>query len=148
MTITHLLNSRVAVDRLQLSTKDGRADTIWVAQPEPLNYVRCRLDLSFLRPGKDIPQAVEAGKAPDRIGVLFCEPDAGFRSGDRLRAIANDVGLIPQPGTFEIRVIPDPAQDYSQVHHIEIQIVEVSQNFIDSTRPFPGGVPYDDVGVM
>lgn len=139
MTITHLLNSRVAVERLQLLTKNGRAQNLWVEQPAPLNYVLCRLDLNFLRPGKDIPMAVEAGKAPDRMGVLYCEPNAGFKSGDRLRAIPNDVGLIPQPGTFEIRVIPDPAQDYSAVHHLEIQIVEVAQAIADGARPFPGG---------
>lgn len=138
MPISHLLNSRVAVERLQMATHNGRAQMIWVTQPAPLNYVRCRLDLNFLRPGKDVPMAVEAGKAPDRIGVLFAEPDCGLKAGDRIRAVPNDVGLIPQPGVFEIRVIPDGAQAYSAIHHIEIQIVEVAQQMA-APREFPGG---------
>lgn len=141
MTLTHLLNSRVAVERLQLSTSNGRAQMMWVPQGAPLNYVRCRLDLSFLRPGKDVPMAVEAGKAPDRIGVLFCETADGLKAGDRLRSVPNDVGLIPVPGTFEIRTIPDVAQAYSTGHHVEVQIVEVAQAVADADRPFPGGEP-------
>lgn len=148
MSISHLLNSRVAISRLQLSTKDGRADMVWVQQPTPLNYVRCRLDLTFLRPGKDIPMAVEAGHAPDRIGVLFCEVVDNLRSGDRLTSVPNDVGQLPVPGTFEIRSIPDLPQDYSSAHHVEVQIVEVAQNLDSSTRPYPGGVPYDGAGVL
>lgn len=135
--LTHLLNSRVEIERLQLSTSNGRAQMMWIPQPSPLNYVRCRLDLNFLRPGKDVPMAVEAGKAPDRIGVLYAETTAGFRAGDRVRAVANDIGVIPQPGTFEIRVIPDVAQAYAVGHHVEIQIVEVAQPMADASRPFP-----------
>lgn len=139
MTLTHLLNSRVAVERLQLSTSNGRAQMMWIPQPAPLNYVRCRLDLNFLRPGKDVPMAVEAGKAPDRIGVMFCEIADGIKAGDRIRAVPNDIGLIPVPGTFEIRVIPDVAQAYSAGHHVEVQIVEVAQSVAEGAREFPGG---------
>jgi hypothetical protein len=139
MTIDHLLNSRVAVERLQLIANNGRAQMTWVPQAPPLSYVRVRLDMNFLRPGKDVPMAVEAGKAPDRIGVCFTNTDSGLKAGDRLKAVPNDVGLIPVPGMFEIRVIPDVAQDYSSGHHIEIQVVEVSQAVAEGVRPFPGG---------
>lgn len=139
MSISHLLNSRVAVSRLSQITQDGRSQWIYVDQPAPLNYIKVRLDMVFMRPGKDIPMAVEAGKAPDRMGICFAEVGSGLQAGDRITAIPNDSGAIPVPGTFDIRVIPDIPIDYSSGHHQEIQIVEVSQAFSDSVRPFPGG---------
>lgn len=138
MSISHLLNSRIMVRRLSLITEDGRAEMIYTNQPYPLNYVPVRLDLTFLRPGKDVPMPVEAGKTPDRIGICFAETNSGLRAGDRITAITNDYGVIPVPGTFDIRVIPDVAQDFFGGHHVEIQIVEVAQAFMDSVRPFPG----------
>lgn len=100
----------------------------------------CRIDLLFTRPGKDQPQAAVAGRAPDRVGVMFFDPttdDAGVptvRAGDRIQCIAG-----PVYGTFEIRVIPEPAQDYVGSHHLEVQVVEVSQALAPPTAtPFPG----------
>jgi hypothetical protein len=100
-----------------------------------LDRVYCRLDLTFVRPGKDQPPAYEAGKAPDRVGVLFCDSTAGLLAGDLIVAVPNDYGMIPLPGTFEIRVIPDQAQDYMGAHHIEVQIIETSQKLVGV---FPG----------
>jgi len=65
--------------RLELSTLDGRATMTWMGQPFPLNCVRCRLDLTFLRRGEDQPLPIEAGKAPDRGGVMFCSVDVPIR---------------------------------------------------------------------
>ena len=31
-------------------------------------------------------------------------------------------------GTFEIRVIPDEAQDFAKTHHLEVQVIETNQN--------------------
>lgn len=135
--ISHLLNSRVAVQRLRMVTNDGRSQMIH-EDVIGMSYVPVRLDMVFLRPGKDVPLAVEAGKAPDRIGICFAEPNSGLRAGDRITAVPNTVGQIPVPGTFDIRVIPDLPQDYSKAHHQEIQVVEVAQAFTDPIRPFPG----------
>lgn len=103
----------------------------------------CRLDLNFVRPGKDQPPAVVAGRAPDRVGVLFYDiltDDSGvpyIRAGDRIQCIAG-----PIFGTFEIRTIPDVAQDYTGAHHCEVQVVEVSQALTPPTpTPFPGEGP-------
>jgi hypothetical protein len=58
-------------------------------------------------------------------------------AGDRLRCVAG-----PVFGTFEIRVVPDPAQDYVGTHHIEVQVIEVAQALQPgSPTPFPGGAP-------
>ena len=74
----HLFNSVVRVERLQLVTTDGVAEMDWAQATDPdpnaaemLKYLECRLDMNFLRPGKDILPAPEAGKAPDRIGIMF-----------------------------------------------------------------------------
>lgn len=131
----HLFNSVVKVQRLQMSNAGGRVMMTWqdATDDDPevqalLSYLKCRLDLNFVRPGKDQPPAVNAGRAPDRIGVMFTYPYAPIKAGDRVVAIPNAMGQIPVKGTFEIRVIPDEAIDYSAAHHIEVQILETNQN--------------------
>ena len=131
----HLFNSVVKVERLKLTVSDGTATMDWAqatddtdtAVNDMLKYLKCRLDMNFIRQGKDIPPAPEAGKAPDRIGVMFTYPYAPIMAGDRVVAIANDNGKIPVAGTFEIRAIPDEAIDFSDRHHIEVQVIEANQ---------------------
>lgn len=120
----HLFNSRVQVERLTTTNNNGRSQMLWVPLDAPLDYVACRLDLVFMRPGKDIPAPLEAGRAPDRIGIMFCAADLAIRAGDRIVTVPNDFGLEPVKGTFDLKVIPDIAQDYSGGHHIEVQVVE------------------------
>lgn len=104
--------------------------------------LQCRLDLTFLRPGKDQPAPVVAGRAPDRVGVCFFDPapDADgaslVRAGDRLQCVSG-----PISGTFEIRLIPDVAQALTGAHHIEVQVIEVSQMLKPGTTPTPFGTP-------
>jgi hypothetical protein len=100
----------------------------------------CRLDLTFLRPGKDQPAPIVAGRAPDRVGVCYFDLAADaervplVKAGDRLLCTAG-----PIFGTFEIRLIPDVAQDMIGAHHVEVQVVEVSQMLKPgSIQPFPG----------
>lgn len=123
----HLYASAVRVERMALTQVNGKATYNWATVTEG-DYVKCRLDLNFVRPGKDIPSAPEAGSAPDRIGLMFCSASAPIMAGDRVVAIPNDIGDIPVPGTFEIRVIPDVVVGFSEAHHIEIQILETNQN--------------------
>lgn len=83
----------------------------------------CRLDLNFLRPGKDAPPPVVAGRALDRIGLMFFSATSKLKAGDRVRCLSG-----PVTGTFEIRNNPDPAAAYGPaVHHYEVQIIEVAQ---------------------
>lgn len=105
--------------------------------------MQCRLDLQFTRPGKDAPMPLVAGRAPDRVGLLFFDPfpdDQGrllVKSGDRIVMVTG-----PVFGTFEMRQVPEPAQDFIGSHHIETQVVEVSQALDSaSTTPFPGSAP-------
>ena len=127
----HLFNSVVRVEEQRLTVSNGVAETSWRPVEDPmLQALPCRLDLNFVRPGKDILPAPVAGKAPDRVGLMFTYSHAPLKPGHRLTAIPNpeypDLP-IPVKGTFEIRVVPDQAIDYSSAHHIEVQIVEVAQ---------------------
>ena len=105
--------------------------------------LQCRLDLTFLRPGKDQPAPIVAGRAPDRTGVCYFDlaVDADgaplVKSADRLQCVAG-----PIFGTFEIRLVPDVAQDLTGAHHVEVQVVETSQMLkAGSPQPFPGVAP-------
>jgi hypothetical protein len=105
--------------------------------------LRCRLDLQLVRPGKDAPAPIVAGRAPDRVGVVFFDMAADsngaslVRAGDRLHCVSG-----PAFGTFGIRVIPDSVPDLIGAHHCECQVVEVSAQLQPgSPTPFPGSPP-------
>jgi hypothetical protein len=105
--------------------------------------LQCRLDLTFIRPGKDQPVPVVAGRAPDRVGVCYFDLAADASgvplvlAGDRLECVSG-----PIFGTFDIRLIPDVAQDLIGAHHVEVQVIEVSQMLrAGGPTPFPGGAP-------
>jgi hypothetical protein len=148
----HLFNSVVRVEELQLTQEDGELPEMnWVqaTHDDPalnamLLYLRCRIDMNFVRPGKDILPAPEAGKAPDRVGVLFTYNYAPIKAGQRLVAIENDWGIIPVPGNFEIRYIPDVAIDYSSPHHIEVQVIETAQKLTTANWPTEEPTPGDE----
>lgn len=121
----HLFNSVVRVESMQYIVRDGEAYTDWAVVDDPkASWLECRLDLNFLRPGKDAPAPVNAGVAPDRIGIMFCAADAPLKAGYRIVTIDNAYGQQPVKGVFDIKSIPDMALDYSTAHHIEVQIVE------------------------
>jgi hypothetical protein len=103
----------------------------------------CRLDLQFTRPGKDAPMPLVAGRAPDRTGVMFCDMPTDvsglplIKAGDRFQMVSG-----PIAGTFEVRQVPEVAQDYIGAAHAEFQVIEVSQALQPgSYTPFPGGTP-------
>ncbi len=115
----HLFSSVVEVSRLSVSDGGG----VPYYSFDPVGQIKCRLDLNFLRPGKDQPPAPEAGRAPDRVGVMFCDKGADIKPGDRISAVSG-----PISGVFEIRVVPDIAVGFVNGHHMEVQVVEVAQS--------------------
>jgi hypothetical protein len=144
-----LYRSLVQVSRLVSTLGTGGALSMsWQKVPDILDpylpdkpgQMYCRLDVGFMRPGKDQPQPFAAGKAPDRVALIFFDPatDQGGRSlvksGDRLTCLAG-----PVYGIWEFRLIPEVAQDFTGAHHMECQVVEVSQALQPgSLTPFPG----------
>lgn len=138
----HLYASTVRVEELKRTVVDGVQGMHWVQAKVGDQYadfaltrLACRIDMGFLRPGKDIAPAPEAGKAPDRIGVMFCDPWVPIRAGYRFVTIPNDDGEEPVKGVFDLRVNPDGAVGYKSVHHLEMQIIESVQNL----STWPGG---------
>lgn len=149
--LRNLYNSRVQVSRLASTlTSGGGMSLVWT----PLNvfldptedqpgFMSCRLDMGFIRPGKDQPAPLVAGRAPDRVGVCYYDPvtDSNgvpvVQAGDRLTCVAG-----PIFGIFDVRLVPDVAQDYTGAHHVEVQVIEVAkQTQPGSPTPFPGGRP-------
>lgn len=146
-----LYKSTCQVSRLQPSLQPGGGMSLaWeqlstIVDPfldEP-GLLKCLLNIGLVRPGKDAPAPYVAGRAPDRVGVVFYDCAADImgvpfvKAGDRLQAIAG-----PVYGIWEIRMIPDVEQDLIGAHHMECQIIEVSQAIQPgSITPFPGGVP-------
>ena len=145
----HLFNCAFRVERLQLTNVGGRAvmDYAQATDDDPalndmLQFLKGRLDLNFLRQGKDVLPAPVAGRASDHVGILFTFPYAPIKAGDRLVAIPNEQNKIPVPGTYDIREMPDVAIDFSDAHHIEVQVIEVGQELTDEN--WPGEDPIDD----
>lgn len=138
----HLFNSAVRVERLQLYVVDGVA-TMGYAQAadtdpaldDMLHFLKCRLDMNFIREGKDALPAPVAGRAPDRVGVMLTYAYAPIMAGDRLVVIPNEQGRMPVEGTFEIRAIPDQVVAFSDRHHIEVQIIETGQELSPDNWP-------------
>lgn len=120
-------NSRVKVTKSGRVNRDGSLVQGWAIVPG-MAYVPCRLDVNFIRPGKQTPPPQEAGKAPDREGTAFFGLDFGGRIAPmwRVTAVMNDDGIIPVAGTFEIRAWPDAAQDMDGPQHYEVSIYEVA----------------------
>lgn len=137
MSFSGLMSSVGKIKRNQIQRVNGQAQLTPVYQPAPLNYVRCRLDLLFMRTGKDAPAPQEAGRAPDRIGVLFYDPSIPIKAGDIIEMISG-----PVTGSFEIPSIPDVIQGYATAHHIEVQVREVNQ---DLTGQWPAADGVDQI---
>lgn len=136
----HLYNCRVQVQRLSAGMLFGAPNLSWATVTDTLDAylgtpgeLMCRLDLQFVRPGKDQPMPIVAGRAPDRVGVMFYDVTDKVKAGDRIRVLAG-----PVTGTFEIRAIPDPAVDLASAHHMEVQVIEVAQAL---AGVFPGAEP-------
>lgn len=119
-----------------------RAESMFDPYLGRVGYLACRLDLNFIRPGKDEPPMQTGGRAPDRVGVLFCDPTPYLKVGHRLKCVDGPIN-----GLFEIRNVPDEAQDYVGVHHLECSIVEVAQSLrkamsvITPDPPMPVEIP-------
>jgi hypothetical protein len=125
-----LFNTRAEVLRMSGQMVNGVPKVSWdkvatlldpqLGQPGEL---MCRLDLTFLRPGKDQPAPAVAGRAQDRVGVMFFAADTQLKANDRIHCVDG-----PVEGTFEIRNKPDPAVGLHRRHHFEVQVIEVAQS--------------------
>ncbi len=135
----HLFNSKVEILEAFTDVVDGARVASWsksTANFDPVcgpGEMKCRLDLIFLRVGKDVPQPIQSGRSPDRTGVLYCSYTPSLRGGQIIRVIDG-----PFTGaSFLLKMRPDEAQNFKGTHHIEVQVFEVNQAGFN----YPSGAP-------
>ncbi len=135
----HLFNSTVEILEPVTDIIDGARVQTWQKSTTSFDSqagngeMKCRLDLVFLRPGKDAPAPIVAGRTPDRTGILYCSYTPNLKGGQIVKCIAG-----PYTGSsFLIKMPPDAAQDFSKAHHIEVQVFEVNQVGFN----YPSGAP-------
>lgn len=92
------------------------------------SQIRCFVDLTFIRKGRDPQWTPESGRPADRSGVLFLLPTADVRSGDRFQVVKGP------PGTFEIQGALDDAWKPTSLHHKEYGLVEVPSSVAGQIR--------------
>lgn len=137
----HLYHTRAEVLRLRQDFTNGVPALTWQQVNEIVDpmlgvpgELMCRIDLNFVRPGKDQPMPIVAGRAPDRVGLMFFDATTEILSGDRILCIDG-----PISGTFEIRATPDPAVSFKYVNHMEVQIIEVAKTMTTNLLNAPQG---------
>jgi hypothetical protein len=135
----HLFNTRVEILEAVTEVVDGARMQTWQKSTAQFDNMAasgemwCRLDLIFLRPGKDQPAPVVAGRTPDRTGILYCSYTPALKSGQIIKCLEGpDTGA-----SFLLKMRPDGAQGFSRVHHIEVQVFEVAQ----AGFSYPSGAP-------
>lgn len=131
MISPYLMPSIVAVMRPRMITTDGIMTASWAEVPG-MERVRCRIEVGFYRPGKDMPMPVQAGRAPDRPAVYWVAPTTDVQPGDHFRCISG-----PVLGTWLVRTAPDRAQGMQNLHHLEGQCIEVAPSVAQGS--FPAG---------
>lgn len=123
MSLRGMLVQRATVLRLDAVAVDGVANYDWAPFA---TGVPCRLDLSYMRKGKDQGWVAEAGRPVDRAGVLFLQiiQEDILRPGDRVE-VFNRLGR--KIGTFEVNGAFDTVDDRHGIpHHIEAGVTEVA----------------------
>lgn len=150
--IRYLYTSLVEISRLGAGNGpmliDGAPNFNYVTAPEMADrflsrtgIMKCRIDISFVKPGMQAPDPVETGAPIPRWGTLFYDvppnPRA-LRGGDTITVIGgtatNLIGSM-----FQVTAIPAAAQDVLGPTHMEVQIVERA---IDNDT-WPGVEPGD-----
>jgi len=118
MSFQGLLTHRMTVKHLEIFDVDGIPAMDWrtVSTGE-----HCRVDLSFIRSGKDPQWTPEAGRPADRTGVLYVMPASKAKVGDRLVFTLGPRGTFLVEGVFE-----EILGRKGTVDHLEIGIREVA----------------------
>ncbi len=126
----HLYNCRVEILQLSGGLVHGTPTLTWAVIndiPDPIlgvpGQMMCRMSMGVVRPGKDAPMAIVAGRAPDRVAVMYFDPTDAVKAGQRVHILDGPFG-----GTFEIRAAPDVAVMGATAHHMEVQVIETSQS--------------------
>lgn len=115
MSFRGLLKHRCDIYDLNKTAVDGALELQYVRVAK---NVKCNLDLSFIRKGKDPMWTPEAGRPSDRTGVMFILPTVEIKSGQRIEMTRGPVGK------FEILGAIDLIYRFEKPHHYEIGVIE------------------------
>lgn len=107
-------------DLYDLVTNDQYGSPVTSYQKITPKPIPCRLDLNFIRQGKDAQWVAAAARPEDRMGIMFFLPSAPIQSGMRL------VMARGPKGTFQIKGAIDEAWDFDSLDHYEVGVMEVS----------------------
>jgi hypothetical protein len=135
----HLFASRVEVLESVTEVVEGARMQTWQKSSAIFDptcapgEMKCRLDLIFLRPGKDHPAPIVSGRSPDRTGVLYCSYTSALQGGQIIKVVDGPY----TDSSFLLKMRPDEAQAFSKTHHIEVQVFEVNQ----AGFSYPAGGP-------
>ena len=119
------LGNRCTIIRQTSTNVDGVLSVTWT---EVAANVPCRIDLTFVRVGRDLLYKPDSGRAPDRNAVGFFRVNTDLKVADRV-VITDDSGLS---GTWEVFIKPEQATTISKAHHLEVELREVSQSIVIS----------------
>lgn len=118
MSFKSLLSHRCDLYDLRTTDNDGSPITQYVkVNTKP---VRCRLDLAHVRHGKDSMWMETIARPEDRTGVMFFLPTENIKSGMRVKMLKGPRGVFSLQGAL------DEVFDFSDHHHYEVGVVEVS----------------------
>lgn len=119
MSFRSLLSQRCDILRMTTQDVDGAPVYDWGTH---LTGIRCRVDLSFSRRGKDPEWSQEAGRVSDRTGVAFFLPGVDVQPGDRIVMTGGGIN-----GTFSLEGALDTVIGRrGKVHHVECGVEEVA----------------------
>lgn len=118
MSFYALLNHRCDFYDQKTVDDDGSPVTKYVkVNSRP---VRCRLDLTLVRAGKDSLWMSSAARPTDRTAVLMLPPNVDLKSGMRISMTRGPKGV------FQIQGAIDEVWDYDSLHHLEVGVQEVA----------------------
>lgn len=117
MSFRALLVHRCDLYDLQTSDRDGSPVTTYVkVNPFP---IPCRIDLNFIRSGKDAMWLPSVARPEDRTGVMFFLPSAPLKAGIRAKITRGPKGI------FQLKGAIDEAWDFDSLDHLEVGVAEV-----------------------
>lgn len=124
MSFKSLLKHRCDIYDHQTRDKDGVPLTKYFKLND--SPVKCRLDLNFIRQGRDSRWVDVAARPQDRAGTLFIDEEILSRHGIQIKS-GMRISMVRGPkGTFQMQGAIDEAWGESDLHHYEIGVIEVS----------------------
>ena len=106
-------------DLYDLTTTDSDGSPVTSYVKVNIKPIPCRIDLNFIRQGKDPLWMPSVARPEDRIGVMFFLPTTNLKAGIRAKITKGPKGI------FQLKGAIDEAWDYDSLDHFEVGVAEV-----------------------